>query len=150
MHRVLDRIHDGKHTRDITPWMLDTLSTKGAAFALAADFATQPITSVAVGTCRCNGQRSEGGATRRQLQDSGTQMAGSLTYDTEDNASNGASGAKQLTTMANSRAHGARAAARQFDIHHEKKPPILLFGRYSALRKLLQNIPSLIHRSNSA
>jgi hypothetical protein len=147
MHRVLDRIHDGKHTRDITQWMLDTLSTQGAAFALAADFATQPITSVAIGSLPL--QWLKGLKAVRlvgNFQDSGTQIAGSLTYDTEDDATAGASGAKQLTTMANLAAiTGLVPRLDNLDIHTEKTSLQYKFSvDDSALRKLLQNIPSLI------
>ncbi|MEO7112104.1 MAG: hypothetical protein ABI183_16795 [Polyangiaceae bacterium] len=147
MHRVLDRIHDGKHARDITPWMLETLSTKGAAFALAADFATQPITSVAVGNLPA--QWVKGLKAVRlvgDFKDSGTEIAGSLTYDTEDNASNGASGAKQLTTMANlASLTGLVPRLDNLDIHTEKTSLQYQFSvDDTALRKLLQNIPSLV------
>jgi hypothetical protein len=148
MHRVLDRIHDGKHTRDITQWMLDTLATKGAAFALAADFATQPITSVAVGSLplpwlkgmkavRLVGNFQDGG---------GTQIAGSLTYDTEDDATAGAAGANQLTTMANyASITGLVPRLQNLDIHTEKTSLQYKFSvDDSALRNLLQNIPGLI------
>jgi hypothetical protein len=147
MHRVLDRIHDGKHTRDVTPWMLDTLSTKGAAFAFAADFASQPITSVAVGSLPV--QWLKGLKAVRlvgQFKDTGTQIAGSLTYDTEDDANNGASGAKQLTTMANlASVTGLVPRLDNLDIHTEKTSLQYSFSvDDSALRKLLQNIPAFV------
>ncbi len=147
MHRVLDRIHDGKHSRDITPWMLDTLSTQGAAFAFAADFATQPITSVAVGSLPLPWLKGlKAVRLVGNFQDSGTQVAGSLTYDTEDDATTGAAGANQLMTIANLAAlTGMMPRLNNLDIHTEKTSVQYKFSvDDSALRALLQNIPSLV------
>jgi hypothetical protein len=147
MHRVLDRIHDGKTSHDITPWMLDTLATKGAAFTLAADFATQPITSVAVGAFSMPWMKGMK-AVRLvgDFKDSGTEVAGSLTYDTEDDATNGASGLKQLTTIANvASLTGLVPRLDNLDIHTEKTSVQYKFSADdSAVKNLLQNIPGLL------
>ena len=80
------------------------------------------------------------------FKDSGTEFAGSITYDTEDNASNGVSGAKQLTTMANlASLAGIVPRLDNLDIHTEKTSLQYKFSvDDSALRNLLQNIPSLV------
>ena len=43
IRRVLERIKDKRVKRDIPQWMLQTVETPGAAAAIAADFATQPL-----------------------------------------------------------------------------------------------------------
>src|SRR4029079_1829474 len=43
IRRVLERIKDKRVKRDIAPWMISTIETPGAAFAVAADFASTPI-----------------------------------------------------------------------------------------------------------
>lgn len=151
MHRVLDRIHDGKHSRDITPWMLETLSTTGAAFALAADFASQPMTSVAVGSLPLPWLKGlKAVRLVGNFKDTGTQMAGSLTYDTEDDATNGANGAKQLTTICNlASVAGIAPRLDNLDIHTDKTSvQYTLSVDDSAVKKLLQNIPSLVQGGN--
>ncbi|MEO8877538.1 MAG: hypothetical protein ABI461_18225, partial [Polyangiaceae bacterium] len=148
IHRVLDRIHDGKKDRAITPWMLETIETKGAAFGLAADFATQPLTSVAaanlpaqyfkgVKAVRLVGNFKDGG---------GTQIAGSITYDTDDNAATGAANAKQITSLANlASITGLVPHLNDLDIHTEKTSLQYKFSvDDSAVKNLLQNIPGLI------
>jgi hypothetical protein len=52
LRQVLDRIHGGTLRRAVPPWVVDTLQTQGAEMALAADFATQPIASAAVGSLK--------------------------------------------------------------------------------------------------
>ncbi len=48
VRRVLERIQSGKSGRAVPPWMIDTIDTKGAELAFAADFHTQPLTAVAI------------------------------------------------------------------------------------------------------
>src|SRR5579872_992517 len=43
VRRVLDKIATGKIERTLPPWVVDTLQTQGAEFAVAGDFATQPL-----------------------------------------------------------------------------------------------------------
>jgi hypothetical protein len=52
LRRVLERLHDGNFTRALPPWVTETLETQGAQVAVAGDFATQPIASVAVGSLK--------------------------------------------------------------------------------------------------
>ncbi len=49
VRRALERLQRGKLERAIAPWMIDTLETKEAAIAVAADFASQPIASASLG-----------------------------------------------------------------------------------------------------
>jgi hypothetical protein len=52
VHRVLDRLGPSapKLERALPPWVTDTLATPGAQFAVAADFATQPVASATLGS----------------------------------------------------------------------------------------------------
>jgi hypothetical protein len=50
VHRILDRIGKGPLARATPPWVADTLGSQGAKFAIAADFATQPIASATIGS----------------------------------------------------------------------------------------------------
>jgi len=147
IHRALDRVHDGKKARDLTVWMVETIETKGAAFGLAADFATQPITSVALGNLPP--QYVKGIKAIRlvgDFKDTGVQIAGSITYDTEDNANNGLSNAKQVTSLANLAAiTGLVPRLENLDLHTEKTSLQYKFSvDDSAVSNLLQNLPQLI------
>jgi hypothetical protein len=50
VRRVLDRLGQGTIERAMPPWAAETLATQGAQFAIAADFATQPIASATLGS----------------------------------------------------------------------------------------------------
>jgi hypothetical protein len=54
LRRLLERVSATKAAgtlgRAVTPWMLDTLQTKGAQVALAADFTSEPLAAAAVGS----------------------------------------------------------------------------------------------------
>ncbi|MCL2725653.1 MAG: hypothetical protein FWD69_14565 [Polyangiaceae bacterium] len=43
IRRVLERIQDRRVKRDVAPWMIQTVETPGAAFAVAGDFTTNPL-----------------------------------------------------------------------------------------------------------
>ena len=146
IHRALDRIKDGKKDRAIASWMIDTIETKGAAFGAAADFASQPVTSVAVGSLNIAWLKGTK-AVRLvgQFKDGSTQVAGSLTYDTEDDANAGASGLKQITNLANlASITGVVPRLDNLDIHVEKTSVQYKFTvNDQGLRNLLQAVPQL-------
>jgi hypothetical protein len=50
VHRVLDRVQQGRLERSMPPWAAATLDSPGAQFAVAADFSTQPIASATIGS----------------------------------------------------------------------------------------------------
>jgi hypothetical protein len=50
VHRVLDRIQQGKLERSMPTWAAATLDSAGAQFAVAADFSKQPIASATLGS----------------------------------------------------------------------------------------------------
>ena len=147
IHRALDRIKDGKKDRAITSWMIDTIETKGAAFGAAGDFASQPVSSVAIGSL--NIPWLKGAKAVRlvgQFKDGGTQVAGSLTYDTEDDANAGASGMKQVANLTNiASLVGIVPKLEDLDIHVEKTSVQYKFSvNDQGLRQLAQAIPSLV------
>jgi hypothetical protein len=102
VHRVLDRIHDGKTGRAMPSWVVDTLQTPGAEIAAAGDFATQPLAAVAIGMVKL--PWIAGVKEVRALGDvkpDGLDVAATLTYGTGDQASAAADGVKSLGTMLN-------------------------------------------------
>ncbi|HEX7667234.1 MAG TPA: hypothetical protein VF407_22035, partial [Polyangiaceae bacterium] len=145
MHRLLDRIHDGKKDRAVTGWMLDTIQTKDAAFAVAVDLATQSISNTV--TAQLPVQFLKGVKAVRGVgafkDSSTTELAGSITYDTDDNASAGAAGLKTLVTMANAASiFGIVPRLDNVDVHTEKTSlQYQLDVDDSALKKLLNQIP---------
>jgi hypothetical protein len=48
LRRVLDRVQAGTIERAMPPWMAETLDTRGAQLAAAADFESQPVASAAI------------------------------------------------------------------------------------------------------
>jgi hypothetical protein len=50
VRRLLDRIRGGTLDRSVPPWMVQTLETRGAPMAAAADFETQPAFAAALGS----------------------------------------------------------------------------------------------------
>jgi hypothetical protein len=80
IRRVLERIKDKRVKRDIAPWMISTLETPGAAFAVAGDFASQPIPPEATRQIPApfiNGLKAV--RVFATFKD-GVQLAGSITY----------------------------------------------------------------------
>ena len=81
IRRAIDRIKDGRVTRDQPPWMLATLDTSGAAFASAADFANQPIGAASVGMIPLPWvQGLKAVRVIGNFHDPGLNIAGTLTY----------------------------------------------------------------------
>jgi len=95
LRQVLDRVQSGKLARAVPPWVVDTLQTPGAEMALAADFATQPIASAAIGSVKL--PWLEGLRVARvigNLEQPGMNLAATLTYADPDRARTAAGGVK--------------------------------------------------------
>jgi hypothetical protein len=88
MRRALDRMRDGAVKRDTPAWMISTLETPNAAFAVAADFVTQPLAAVSVGALPL--------AWLKNLQ-----IAGSLTYPDPSQAEAASGGLGKAFSMVN-------------------------------------------------
>jgi hypothetical protein len=97
VRRVLDRIQGGKLDRAITPWMIETLDTKGAEAAFAADFASQPIAAASLG--QFNVPWLKGMRVARVLgdfQNPGMNVAATLTYGDPTEAQGAADGIRMV------------------------------------------------------
>ncbi len=94
--RALDRIRDGKLTRDAPAWMLQTLATPAAAGALAIDTKGMPLSNLTGGFPL----KGTDGMTNVRLlgnfQAPGMHIAGSATYADEAHAKAGADGLRAL------------------------------------------------------
>jgi hypothetical protein len=97
VRRVLERIEAGKVGRAISPWMIDTVETKGAELAFAADFHSQPLTAVAIRSVPI--AFLSGMTTARVVADfggKGAELDATLTYGDAPGAT---SAAEQLRTV---------------------------------------------------
>lgn len=101
IRRALERLKDGKLSRDQEPWVYEVLDTKGAAFALAVDLGTKSLASLAVGGLAI--PFAEGLKTARvvgTLSPPSVQVAGTGTWDGEAHARAGAEGLAQMGKLA--------------------------------------------------
>ncbi len=86
IRRVLERIHDKRVKRDITPWMIQTVETQGAAAAVAADFATQPMPQAVVAQIPAPNAKDLRAARVVATFDNGVKLAAALTFVDEASA----------------------------------------------------------------
>lgn len=102
MRRALERMKDGRLTRAFFPWIMETLETKGAAFAIAGDFANQPVQPISMGFVAVSFvQGMKAVRVVGDFQPPGLHVAGTVSYDTDQNATAAEKNLKQLGTMAN-------------------------------------------------
>ena len=140
IRRVLERIKDGRVKRDITPWMIQTLETPGAAAAVAADFATQPMPAEAMRQMPCLHPDGEGRALLVTFKEPGVQLAGSMTY-ADAQAAEAASKVKQAAGISKmARVFGIKV--QNIDIKAEKQDvQVKLEVDDQSLRQLLASAP---------
>ena len=50
LRRLLERVQAGTLDRSVSPWVVETLETKGADLAVAADFQAHPLAAAAIGS----------------------------------------------------------------------------------------------------
>ncbi len=101
IRRALDRIKDGRVTRDQPPWVTATLETPGAAFAGAADFANQPIGAASVGMIPLPFMKGlKALRVVGNFKDPGLNIAGTLTYPDAPRAEAAAGELKRSSGMA--------------------------------------------------
>lgn len=101
IRRALERLKDGKLSRDQKPWVYKTVDTKGAAFALAVDLSSQTLASLAVGGLAI--PFAEGLQTARvvgTLSPSSVKVGGTATWNDQAHARAGAEGLAQMGKMA--------------------------------------------------
>jgi hypothetical protein len=97
LRRVLERIQAGSFTRALPPWVSETLETSGAQVAVAGDFASQPMASVAVGSMRLpwlQGLRMARGV--GNFEPPGMNFASTLSYGVPQQAEAAADGVRSL------------------------------------------------------
>ncbi len=93
VRRTLEKIKDGKIARSVAPWMSDTIETKGAAVAFAADFATQPIATASIGAFNLNWLKGmKACRVVGNFADPGMNVAATLTYTDPTQAASAADG----------------------------------------------------------
>ncbi len=81
VHRVLDRLGQGPLERSMPPWAEETLATRGAQFAIAGDFATQPIASATLGSINLSWLKGlQAVRAIGNFDDPGVNVAATLTY----------------------------------------------------------------------
>ena len=95
IRRVLERIHDKRVKRDITPWMIQTVETSGAAAAVAADFATQPMPQQVLSQIPAPNAKDLRAARIVATFDQGIKLAAALTFVDEASAQNASLADKQ-------------------------------------------------------
>ncbi len=97
VHRVLDRIQQGKLERSMPPWVVATLESAGAQFAVAADFSTQPIASASIGSLNLawlKGMKAV--RTIGDFDSPGVNVAATLTYTDASEAAAAADGMRLI------------------------------------------------------
>ncbi len=100
IRRVLERIKDGRVKRDITPWMIETVETPGAAAAVAVDLATHPMSADVARQVPVQFlQTAKAIRVLLTFKEPGIQVAGSFTYADATAAQASADGMKQLLGM---------------------------------------------------
>jgi len=103
MKRTLDRIHDGRLQRDLPPWMIQAVETKGPAIVVAGDLANQQLSQLTA-TAPMLATALAGLRVIRLLadfHDPGLNVAGTLTYADAQTAQTAAGGLRQAGNLAN-------------------------------------------------
>ena len=144
IRRVLERIHDKRVKRDITPWMIQTMETPGVAAAVAADLATQPIppeVARQIPMPFMNGlQRVRLLATFKD----GMQLAGSMSYPDETTAQSASQSVKQAASFSKLLAL-VGVKVQNFDVNVEKADVQVKLGvDDQSLRQLLAAAPQFL------
>jgi hypothetical protein len=81
VRRVLDRLGQGGVQRSMPPWAAETLATQGAQFAIAGDFAAQPIASATLGSINLSWLKGlQAVRAIGNFDDPGVNVAATLTY----------------------------------------------------------------------
>lgn len=144
IRRVLERIKDKRVKRDIAPWMVSTVETSGAAFALAADFASTPIPQENVKQIPSPLITNLKAARLVATFKDGLNLAGSITYSDAASAQSSAAVVKQSMGYAKLLAvFGIKL--QNVDIKTDKSDvQVSLLVDDQSLRALLANVPSLM------
>ncbi|CAN5737948.1 hypothetical protein BH11MYX4_BH11MYX4_06900 [soil metagenome] len=144
IRRVLERIKDKRVKRDIAPWMISTVETSGAAFAVAADFASTPIPPENAKQIPSPLITNLKAARLVATFKDGVNLAGSITYADAASAESSAALVKQSMGYAKLLAvFGIKL--QNVDIKTDKSDvQVSLLVDDQSLRALLANVPSLM------
>jgi hypothetical protein len=148
IRRALDRCRDGVPTRSLPALLTKTLETEGAHAALAADFSSQPVPAISVGPMRIPG--TDGLRVARVLIDfksPGLNVAGTLSYDSDEHAQSGAEGLRKLVKLLNT--FSAVAPVPKLQEFEAKAQATDMTTKFAvddkALKELLVALPDLLH-----
>lgn len=100
IRQSLDRIRDGRLQRSVPGWMLETISTAGAAIAIAADFETQPMPAEVKAQIPLGWLRNVKTAKIVATPESGMRVNAHLAYGSPDEAQGAERGLRQAQTLA--------------------------------------------------
>jgi hypothetical protein len=141
IRRVLDRIKDKRVKRDITPWMIQTVETSGAAAAAAVDLATTPLPPDLARQIPLPFMQNLKAARAVATFDNGVQIAGSLTYPDESAAQTASASVKQAQSFSKLLAL-VGVNVKRFDVDVQKADVQVKIGvDDQSLRQLLATIP---------
>jgi hypothetical protein len=98
IRRVLERIKDKRVKRDLPQWMIATVETQGAAAAVAADFATNPMPQQTLAQIPVPNAKDLKAARIVATFDQGIKLAAALTFPDEATAQNASQTVKQAGT----------------------------------------------------
>jgi hypothetical protein len=101
LRRALDRIHDARVKVELPAWMTETLATKDAAFALAADFGGAPLSGLRglpLPPSLTGIQNARGVG---DLHDPGMNLSGTVTFADAARATAGAEAMRHLGALVN-------------------------------------------------
>jgi hypothetical protein len=144
IRRVLERIKDKRVKRDIAPWMISTLETPGAAFAVAADFASQPLPAELTKNAAPQLVNNLKAARLVATFKDGVQLGGSITYAESASAEGSAAVLRQSMSYAKYLAVFG-ISLKNVDIKVEKTDvQVSLLVDDQSLRAILATVPSLL------
>jgi hypothetical protein len=99
IRRVLERIKDKRVKRDVAPWMIQTIETPGAAAAVAADFASQPMPPEVLRQIPMPWMQSLKAVRAVATFKEGVQIAGSMTYPDDPSAQTASQSVRQAANL---------------------------------------------------
>lgn len=144
IRRVLERIKDKRIKRDIAPWMISTIETPGAAMAVVADLATQPIPPELTRQVPMPFMTGLKAVRVVGTFKDGVQLAGSMTYPDAQAAETASQSVKQTVNLSKWLAiFGIKV--QNVDIKVDKSDVQVSLGiDDQSLRQLLQSLPSML------
>lgn len=144
IRRVLERIADRRVRREMLPWMISTVETSGAAFSVAADFASQPMPAEAIRQIPAPLVAGLKAVRAVGTFKDGVQVAGSITYGDTAGAEAAAEHVKKAASMSRLLAF-VGIQIKTFETKVEKSDvQVTLAVDDQSLRQLLASVPALL------